>query len=1059
MKNMHCLNCMGTYEGPGICPHCGFDNGSYQGPPYVLGPNTILHGKYLIGRVLGQGGFGITYMGFDLSLEIKVAIKEYFPMNQSSRDHSISNELHWNTTMASGNQWQNGCESFLKEARKMAKISTIPEIVSVRETFNENNTAYIVMDYVEGINLKNWLGQNGPMDFDTCVNLLLPLMTGLDKVHKQGLIHRDISPDNIMLQPDGQLRLLDLGAAKDMSSGNQASSQLVTKQGFSPLEQYMEQGGAGPWTDVYALCATIYYCITGALVPNAPDRLDNEALDFTKVKKTPLTRQQMDILTAGLALKKEKRTQSVSTLVEQLKGTVPPPKAAKQTSEKKLSGIKLAAGISLAAVVCLMAGIGLVFVVFLVAGSLGGGQKKEAVTAEEVEMLGCTNGNLHQGANYARIPKQYEYYTDKEWNLYVVSYDEENAIFWIGTDGEPVDDEAGYINVGVDKIYFVHDEPRESGNPDSLMRMDFDGSNVETLLSDGSYVRMQYAKLTDGKEYLYYLKADDNPEAAQYTYTLCRYDIGEGTAQEVLTEKVYWFNLDGDKLYYISISDDDVYESTWKCAGLDGQDPTVLNDSNNLINGYIEDGVAYLFSLKEEVLHEFTLEGVQKREPLVAPYDGCSVYGDGWIYYANTDSNEVHRLRPDGSNDTLILEGYNIVEMCYVDSSLWLIQGKIVNNDYVLQQTYLVNKDGSNLIAIEEAYTDTMPAGLEYKVEDGELVLQDYTGGEPRIVIPWEVDEKPVSNIRRASDFPKNVDIYCYPQENGIAYELTEDKKGVIITGCGGGLTDGYPFIALPATIDELPVVRIGDEAFNKSESLQGIILPEGLKEIGKNVFYGCDKLSYVRLPDTIRSIETGAFVNTSSLTEIVLPEGLESLGMLAFGGSALKEVKLPSTLYDISGNPFASSLEAVTVADGTVKYYVENGAVYEDRSIRIVPSATSGTYVVPDGTVSVGQAAFMYSKISAVYLPANLKEIETGGFGYCKKLKAVYMEEGVESIQNIAFTKCADLQDITIPKSVKSIGSEAFAGCTSLKSVTISRDCEVAEDAFDSTTRIKYYD
>lgn len=1048
MKNMHCLNCMETYEGPGICPHCGFDNGSYQGPPYVLGPNTILHGKYLIGRVLGQGGFGITYMGFDLSLEIKVAIKEYFPMNQSSRDHSISNELHWNTSMASGNQWQNGCESFLKEARKMAKISTIPEIVSVRETFNENNTAYIVMDYVDGINLKNWLGQNGPMDFDTCVNLLLPLMTGLDKVHKQGLIHRDISPDNIMLQPDGQLRLLDLGAAKDLSSGNQASSQLVTKHGFSPLEQYMEQGGAGPWTDVYALCATIYYCITGALVPNAPDRLDNEALDFTKVRKTPLTRQQMDILTAGLALKKEKRTQSVSTLVEQLKGTVPPPKVAKQDSGKKIPGKWLAAGIGLAVVVC------------LVVGGLVVGRKKpkeESVTAVEVEMLGCTNGNLHQGANYARIPKQYQYYADKEWNLYVVSYDEEDSTFWIGTDGEPVDDEVGFINVGVDKIYFLHDESKESGNPDSLMRMDFDGSNVETLLSDGNYIKMQYAKLTDGKEYLYYLKEDDNPEDLQYT--LCRYDIGEGTAQEVLTEGVYWFNLSGDKLYYISISDDDIYESEWKCAGLDGQDPTVLNDSNNLINGYIEDGVAYLFSLKEEVLHEFTLEGEQKREPLVAPFDGCSVYGDGWIYYANTNSNEVRRFRPDGSNDTLILEGYNIVEMCYVDSTLWLIQGKFVNGEYVLQQTYLVYKDGSNLIALEEAYTDTMPAGLEYKVEDGVLLLQDYTGGEPRIVIPWEVDEKPITDINRANAFPKDVDIYCYPQENGIAYELTEDKKGVIITGCRGGLTDGYPFIALPATIDDLPVVRIGDEAFKKSESLRGIILPEGLKEIGKNVFNGCDKLSYVQLPDTVWSIETNAFINTSSLTEIVLPEGLGSLGSLAFGGSGLKEVQLPSTLYEMSGNPFASSLEAVTVADGTVKYYVENGAVYDkDKSIRIVPSATSGTYVVPDGTVSVGSAAFMYSKISAVYLPANLKEIEVGGFGYCKKLKAVYMEEGVESIQTIAFIGCADLQDITIPKSVKSIGARAFEGCTSLESVTISRDCEVAEDAFESTTKIKYY-
>ena len=281
----------------------------------VLKENTILRGRYLVGKVLGQGGFGITYEGMDLVLETKIAIKEYYPMGIAVRNSTISNDILWSQTQISTQQWQEGCDSFLKEARRMAKLDSLPGIVHVRDTFPENNTAYIVMDFVEGQNLKDYLRANGIMTFSKCLELFTPLMQSLDQIHKKELIHRDISPDNIMLKPDGTLCLLDFGAAKDISLQRNAASKQVAKKGFSPPEQYMESGIIGPWTDVYALCATMYYCITGKMIPEAMERVLNDTLSFDIPMLEVLSTSVMEQFKHGLALRPAERIASMGELL------------------------------------------------------------------------------------------------------------------------------------------------------------------------------------------------------------------------------------------------------------------------------------------------------------------------------------------------------------------------------------------------------------------------------------------------------------------------------------------------------------------------------------------------------------------------------------------------------------------------------------------------------------------------------------------------------------------------------------------------------------------------
>ena len=304
--------------GETVCPECGRAYGSANAETFALKPGTILEGKYLVGEMLGQGGFGITYIGFDLLLEQKVAIKEYYPMSTGMVSRDGHSTVVWSSAMMGKTGTQKGFDSFLKEARKMAKLGGIPGVVGVKSVFIQNETAYIVMDFIEGETLLKKLQKNVPMDFDSCVKLMTPIMQALAEVHEHGIIHRDISPDNIMVRPDGKLILLDLGAAKDLdiqgNDGSVQSSQMVAKQGFSPIEQYSKSGKVGPWTDIYAMAATIYYCCTGILPPPATDR----TIDDTLACQPLLTQTQFGILADCMRMRPQDRPQSMDTLLQML---------------------------------------------------------------------------------------------------------------------------------------------------------------------------------------------------------------------------------------------------------------------------------------------------------------------------------------------------------------------------------------------------------------------------------------------------------------------------------------------------------------------------------------------------------------------------------------------------------------------------------------------------------------------------------------------------------------------------------------------------------------------
>ncbi|MBQ7707379.1 MAG: protein kinase [Lachnospiraceae bacterium] len=318
-----CVNCMSDMGEASICPKCGYDEHTSTQSGSFIKRRTILNGRYIVGNAMGQGGFGITYIGFDMLLNTKVAIKEYFPMGSSVRNNDVTgNTVQWTTSEFAEFDWKAGCEKFITEAQKMAKLNSVAGIVSVHDTFYENETSYIVMDYVEGVTLKKYLLNNGLISHEKIVSLFSPLLKSLAKAHKNGLIHRDISPDNIMINEDGELMLLDLGAAKDLNINNNEVSMPVMKMGFSPAEQYITKGDIGPWTDVYAMCATIYYCLYGKVPPDSMERLMSDELAFPATAFGKLPDNIISTLQNGLACRKEDRIQTMSELLDGFEGKI-----------------------------------------------------------------------------------------------------------------------------------------------------------------------------------------------------------------------------------------------------------------------------------------------------------------------------------------------------------------------------------------------------------------------------------------------------------------------------------------------------------------------------------------------------------------------------------------------------------------------------------------------------------------------------------------------------------------------------------------------------------------
>jgi serine/threonine protein kinase len=330
-----CIGCMAEKGTAIVCPICGYREEPSSTTPLFLAARTLLKHRYIIGRVLGSGGFGVTYLAWDLLLQIRVAVKEFLPCSIIAR---LPGTNRISVCAAAEQLFSSGRKKFIEEARALAQFNSNPAIVSVQNYFQTNNTAYLVMEYLEGMTFKAYLERQsgGKLQPEEAVAAVLPVIAGLREVHAHKLLHRDISPDNIFMTSDRRNKLIDFGAARYLIRNEQHGLSVLLKRGYTPWEQYSKYGKQGPWTDVYAMGATLYRAITGQIPEESFVRVKHDNL-LAPSQLVPMIDPALEqVVMKALAVDIDKRYQSMAEFqaaLEKAMVTVTTPEVSSGQSE------------------------------------------------------------------------------------------------------------------------------------------------------------------------------------------------------------------------------------------------------------------------------------------------------------------------------------------------------------------------------------------------------------------------------------------------------------------------------------------------------------------------------------------------------------------------------------------------------------------------------------------------------------------------------------------------------------------------------------------------------
>ena len=310
---MNCFSVKGQYE---VCPFCGYVEGTKPKQPHYLTPGTILANHFIVGNAIGFGGFGITYKCFDTTLGVVVAVKEFYPaglVNRAPGECSVG--------LLSGdkqNQYQAQLKRFLMEAQSIAQFGKAKDIVNVYDFFEANNTAYIIMEYVDGVLLKDYLERQGRMEPEVALNVIHPIIEAVKKIHAKGIIHRDISPDNIFISDERNVKIFDFGAAQLNDSSEGMAGEKIIKVGYSAPEQYRDKSKQGFFTDIYSVGAILYQMVTGIKPMEATEREFKDSLKSPAELGVDIEPNIDRAIMEAMAVRPELRFQSIQQLEDAL---------------------------------------------------------------------------------------------------------------------------------------------------------------------------------------------------------------------------------------------------------------------------------------------------------------------------------------------------------------------------------------------------------------------------------------------------------------------------------------------------------------------------------------------------------------------------------------------------------------------------------------------------------------------------------------------------------------------------------------------------------------------
>lgn len=351
-----CMGCMEQIEDHlSTCPYCGFNEMELRQEAYYLDPGTVVGGKYIVGRVLSYGGHTVSYLGMDAEKNRKVIVKEYLPSDFSTRS-----EGEKEVTIYSGDgqeQFEQGLTNFLNEANRIQRLQGVEGIAKVYDCIAENETGYVISEYVEGKTLKEILEGGKKYSVREAARFIRELLKGLEKVHHMDIVHCDISPETIMVTDTGDIKLTDFGATRYVTTANSKSLSIILKRGYAPEEQYRSKGKRGPWTDVYAVGAVMYRMLTGIVPQESVERALSDDLKEPSKLGVPIPKDMENALMNALNVYQKDRTPSAEAFLKELSSTNVKRRKVKQKKNKTGRFPLWAKGL-VAALVCVVLGGG-----------------------------------------------------------------------------------------------------------------------------------------------------------------------------------------------------------------------------------------------------------------------------------------------------------------------------------------------------------------------------------------------------------------------------------------------------------------------------------------------------------------------------------------------------------------------------------------------------------------------------------------------------------------------------------------------------------------------------
>jgi Serine/threonine protein kinase len=397
---MGCMNQMD--EKLTVCPHCGFNEAALRQESYYLKPGTIIGGKYIVGKALSYGGYTVTYIGMDAEKTRKVMIKEYLPSDFSTRSEGDTE-----VTIYSGDaceQFEQGLTTFLNEANRIGQLQNPQGIMRVYDCVAENDTGYVISEYLEGRTLKQIMEKGKRFPVQEAKEFVCRILEGLRQVHPLNIIHCDISPETILVTNTGEIKLLDFGATRYVTTANSKSLAIILKQGFAPEEQYRSRGERGPWTDVYALGAVMYYMITGVVPVESVDRALMDELKEPSKLGVQIPSNTENALMNALNVYQKDRTPSAEIFYQELNS---PQVSRIQVKKQKYETGKFPtwAKFLVAGLLCVVVAGGVIVVKRWDGGSDGGEANSTEITAEDIVGMSLKEAEKKQGKNIKIIPE------------------------------------------------------------------------------------------------------------------------------------------------------------------------------------------------------------------------------------------------------------------------------------------------------------------------------------------------------------------------------------------------------------------------------------------------------------------------------------------------------------------------------------------------------------------------------------------------------------------------------------------------------------------------------